>query len=70
MTLGGQSLCTAQHSVHFFNEGILPPPDIICQVDATPFGASEVDQKPKTDEERAILQATTDTLGWLLGIFV
>lgn len=66
-----KSLCTAKHSLRYFNEGILPPHNTTCEIDETPFGKSDVDGRFKTPEERAILDGTADIYYWLMGrIFI
>ncbi|KAF8310962.1 hypothetical protein DL93DRAFT_2116508 [Clavulina sp. PMI_390] len=62
-----KSLCTAYHSVRYFDEGILPPPGTICKLDETPFGRGDVDRSHKTAEEREILDGTLDVYRWAMG---
>lgn len=55
-----KSLCTAKHSFRYFDEGILPSHNTLCEIDETPFGQSDVDRRFRTPEEQAILDATAD----------
>ncbi|KAF8310961.1 hypothetical protein DL93DRAFT_2169351 [Clavulina sp. PMI_390] len=62
-----KSLCTAYHSLRYFNEGVLPPPNTVCELDETPFGQSDVDRRNKTPEERMILDSTWEIARWAMG---